>query len=57
MNELAHSMEMRVFVERVEENDQLSLLREMGADEVQGSCLDDQALNPAPNLTMCQPLV
>lgn len=39
MIDLAHSMGMRVIVEGVEEEAQLKLLREIGADEVQGYLL------------------
>jgi EAL domain-containing protein (putative c-di-GMP-specific phosphodiesterase class I) len=47
MIDLAHSMEMRVIVEGVEEPDQLTLIREMGADEVQGFLLGRPGAEPS----------
>jgi EAL domain-containing protein (putative c-di-GMP-specific phosphodiesterase class I) len=47
MIDLAHSMEMRVIVEGVEEQDQLNLIRDMGADEVQGFLLGHPGEEPS----------
>jgi diguanylate cyclase len=47
MIDLAHSMEMRVIVEGVEESAQLNLIREMGADEVQGFLLGRPGAEPS----------
>jgi diguanylate cyclase (GGDEF)-like protein len=47
MVDLAHSMEMRVIVEGVEDRTQLGLLREIGADEVQGFLLGRPGPNPS----------
>lgn len=47
MIDLAHSMEMRVIVEGVEEQAQLSLIRDMGADEVQGFLLGPPGAEPS----------
>jgi len=47
MIDLAHSMEMRVIVEGVEELAQLTMIREMGADEVQGFLLGRPGAEPS----------
>jgi diguanylate cyclase (GGDEF)-like protein len=47
MIDLAHSMDMRVIVEGVEEHSQLCLIREMGADEVQGFLLGHPGPEPS----------
>jgi diguanylate cyclase (GGDEF)-like protein len=47
MIDLAHSMEMRVIVEGVEEQAQLNLICDMGADEVQGFLLGPPGAEPS----------
>ena len=47
MVDLAHSMNMRVIAEGVEEKSQLDLIRELGVDEVQGFLLGRPGPNPA----------
>jgi diguanylate cyclase (GGDEF)-like protein len=51
MVDLAHSMNMRVIAEGVEEASQLELVNELGVDEVQGFLLG----RPGPNLHFSQP--
>jgi len=44
---LAHGMSMRVIVEGVEEDSQLLMVKELGADEVQGFLLGRPGPNPS----------
>ncbi len=52
MIDLAHSMDMRVIVEGVEEHAQLKLIRAMGADEVQGFLLGRPGAEPSTCLDL-----
>jgi EAL domain-containing protein (putative c-di-GMP-specific phosphodiesterase class I) len=47
MVDLAHSMNMRVIAEGVEEASQLELVNELGVDEVQGFLLGRPGPNPS----------
>jgi diguanylate cyclase (GGDEF)-like protein len=52
MVDLAHSMSMRVIVEGIEEVTQLELVKELGADEVQGYLLGRPGPNPSVRLRL-----
>ena len=52
MVDLAHSMSMRVIVEGIEQVTQLELVKELGADEVQGYLLGRPGPNPQLRLRL-----